>query len=464
MSVSTVTNTANYDLGALQSASVNQLVSKLNTTYGTVQSQASDASVKLSGIGQVQSGFASIQSKAATLQDTANLSTAGAAQSALQNVLGSLNSQVSLVGNLTQSGGLLSSETGVSDSALAVRSLASSTSLLGQTALQSYGVQSASDGSLSINTAAFNAAYTANPSQVVQVLSNLGASINSAAGDQIASGSAVYTSQTKAQTQYAALSQKQSDLYARITNLQNGGASASTLQDFNAINSAVSTAATRLNTLQTTADSLNAQVNFSGQKQNDLNQVASGVRSIQSSAQTAIDAASNPATDAAAAGAALQGLFNSLNTQTNLLNTLGVAKTSTTPAGTLNTETALRTSLGQMNQTVSSSLLSQIGLGNIGVSQSGGLFTLDQSAFSTAFNANKANVTSFLSNIGGLIKQSADSQFVTNSPLDKAQRATASKIVDLQTQIFANQAKLDAVQNDPFSTVPLSSYQKILSI
>lgn len=465
MSVSSVTNPTSYDLGALQTASVNQLVSKLNTTFGTVQAQASDASVKLSGIGQVQSGFATIQSKAATLQDTANLSTATDAQTALQNVLGALNSQVSLVSNLTAPNALLAGEKGVSDSAVAVRSLVSSTSLLGQTALQSFGVTSGSDGSLSLDATAFNAAYAANPSQVTQVLAGIGASINGAAGEQIASGSAVYTSQTKAQTQYASLSQKEAALYERISSLQNGGATASTLQDFNTLNSVVSSAATRLSSLQTTYDQTITQINFAGQKQSDLRQVSSGVADIQQKAQTVADAGSNPATDAASAGLALQGLFDSLNTQTNLLSSLGAAKTTTTAAGTLNSESTLRTSLGQMNNYVSSTLLSQLGLGNIGVTQSStGLFTLDQTAFSSAFSSNKSNVTSFLSNVGALIKQSADSQFLTGSSLDKAQRSTDAKVIDLQAQIFSTQARIDSVQADPFSAVPLSSYQKILTM
>lgn len=464
MSVSSVTNPTSYDLGALQTASVNQLVSKLNTTFGTVQAQASDASVKLSGIGQVQSGFATIQSKAATLQDTANLGTAADAQTALQDVFGALNSQVSLVGNLTEPGALLSGEKGVADSAVAVRSLVSSTSLLGQTALQSLGVKSGSDGSLSIDAATFNAAYAANPSQVTQVLAGIGASINGAAGEQIASGSAVYTSQTKAQTQYASLSQKQEALYERISSLQSGGATASTLQDFNALNTVVSSAATRLSSLQTTYDKTVSQINSYGQKQSDLNQVSNGVADIQQKAQAVADAGSNPASDAASAGLALQGLFDSLNTQTNLLNTLGAAKTTTTAAGSLNSESALRTSLGQMSNYVSSTLLNQLGLGNIGVSQSNGLFTLDQSTFSSAFSSNKASVTSFLSNVGSLIKQSADNQFLTGSSLDKVQRSTDAKIIDLQAQIFSTQARIDSVQADPFSAVALSSYQKILTM
>lgn len=468
MSVSSVSNTSSspvsYDLGALQSAAVSDLVSKLNTTYGNIQGQASDASVTLSAIGQVQSGFATIQSQAATLSDTNNLGNAAAAQSALQSVIGSVNAQATLVGNVTATGGTLASDTGIAASAQSVRSLLSSSSLIGAVAQSSLGLNTAADGTVSLDTAAFNAAYSANPSGVTQILSSIGGSVNSAATSQISSGGAVYSSQTTVQAQYATLSQKQADLYGRISNLQNGGATASTLQDYTTISAVVSSAATRINALTTTATNLNNQVNFAGQKQNDLNQVQSGVQAIQQNAQAVAAVGTGSTANAATAGAALQGLFDSLNTQTNLLNTLGAAKTSTTPAGTLNSETSLRNSLNQIGQSVTSTLLTQLGLGSIGVSQSNGLFTLDQSAFSTAYNANQPSVQSFLSNIGGFIQQSTNSLFQGGSTLNNAQVNTQNQIVTLQAQIYANQQQIDAVQADPFSTVPVSSYQKILTI
>lgn len=468
MSVSSVSSSSSspvsYDLGALQSAAVNDLVGKLNTTYSNIQSQASDASVTLSAIGQVQSGFATIQSQAATLSDPNNLGTAAAAQSALQSVIGSVNAQAALVSNVTASGGILASDTGIAASAQSVRSLLSSSSLIGAVAQSSFGLKTASDGTVSLDTAAFNAAYSANPSGVTQVLSNIGSSVNSAATSQISAGGAVYSSQTKVQAQYTTLSQQQADLYGRISNLQNGGVTASTLQDYTTISAVVSSAATRINALTTTATNLNNQVNLAGQKQSDLNLVQSGVKSIQQNAQAVAAVGTGSSATAATAGAALQGLFDSLNTQTNLLTTLGAAKTSTTPAGTLNSETSLRNSLNQIGQSVTSTLLTQLGLGNIGVSQSNGLFTLDQSAFSTAYNANQPSVQSFLSNIGGFIQQSTNSLFQSGSTLTNAQVNTQNQIVSLQAQIYANQKQIDAVQADPFSTVPVSSYQKILTI
>lgn len=461
MAVSSVSSNSNLNLGALQTATVNELVNKLGKNYLDIEGQVVDAGSKISNLGQIQSGFATVQSKADTLAaaDSSNV------QARFTDVIQALNDQASLVNNKVAAGSILAKEVGSADT---LRSVVSPNSLLGQTTLKNYGLSVGSDGTLSLDAVAFAAALAANPSQVTQIVSGLGGAVSGETTNQLTVGTA---SQTTAQSKYDALSTKQNALSDRISNLQNGGIAAGTLQDYSTLTTIVSSAGTRLNTLQNKADSLTNSVNAAGQKQNDLAQVNAGVASINSSAQALSAQATvdtgNPAADAAAARASLVSLFSSLNTQSTLVSSLTAAKTSSTSAGSLFSESALRTSLSSLLQTIQpSSLGFQLSFGSTSVVQlNGGQYSVaDASAFDAAFVANPSSVKSLLANIGGQVSTAAGALQAFGSTLNNAQVKTSNNIVDLQNQIFANQASIDALQNDPFSAVPASSYKKILAM
>lgn len=461
MSVSSVSSNTNLDLGALQTASVNQLVNRLSQSYLDIEGQVVDAGTKVSDLGKVQSGFATVQDKATALS-TADASNA---QARFTDAIKALNDQVSLVNSKTAAGAVSASEVGSADT---LRSVASPNSLLGQTALKNYGLSVGSDGTLSLDATAFAAALAANPSQVTQIVNGLGGALSTEASNQLAVGTA---SQATAQSKYDALSSKQNALSDRISNLQNGGIAAGTLQDYTTLTTIVSSAGNRLNTLQAKGDTLVNNVNVAGQKQSDLAQVSAGVSSIKSSADALSAQATvntgNAAADAAAARASLVNLFSSLNSQSTLVSSLTTAKSGTTPAGSLYSESALRTSLSSLLQSIQpSSLDFQLSFGNTSVVQlNGGQYSVaDASAFDAAFVANPSGVKSLLANIGNQVSSLGSGLLAGGSTLDNAQVKTSNSIVDIQQQIFANQASIDSLQNDPFSAVPASSYQKILAM
>lgn len=485
--VMTVSSVSNVDIGALQNASVGTLVGKLSAsydklaaqapaTYDKLAGQADTYSAKLSTLGQIQSGFSTVQTKATTLQDSATLSTNSGARTALQDVLDTLNAQASLVAGLTQSGsdsqsaGILAKESGLSGSAEKVRQAVGVNGLYGQTVLQGMGITQSSDGTLSLDAAAFDQAYQANSSKVTNALTQIGSNVATEAATQISSGSAYSKSQAKTQGLYDnvvkqqdALQTRLNNLQTRIENLQSGGVTAAAVQDYSTITSVATSAATRINALQKQGSSLAMQIDSANTKLGDLGSVSDSLYGNFSSAQALQDSAT--LSSVGTAGAALQNLVTALNYHSTLLNTLTAPVSGSTPAGSLKNETSLVTGLKSLGQAAASnSLYSQISI-SIGMTQTaGGLFSFDLSAFNSAYASNASSVINTLRQLGSAVQTAAGNQLAEGGALDKVTSKTNALIPSLQTRQSKLEEQIAALQNDPFSAVPASSYQKILAM
>lgn len=482
-----VSSVSNVDVGALQAASVDKLVSKLSASYATLSTQATTTfqnlsaqadtySTKLSTLGQIQSGFATIQSKADILRTSTTLSTSLGARTALQDVLDSLNAQSTLVSSLTQpasdgqDAGTLATETGLSGIANNVGKAVSVNSMFGQISLSKLGVSQNSDGTFALDTAAFDKAYQADSTKASNALALVGASVSSEASNQISNGSAYYKSQVKNQGLYDnvikqqdALQARLDSLQSRIDSLQNGGVTAAAVQDYSAITSVASSAANRIVSLQTQWDTANTQITNANTKLGDLSSVSDSLSTIASRAQGLQD--SGTQSSVVTAGLALQDFASALNAHSSLLDSLTAAATGSTAAGSLNNENSLTTALRSVLKAATpSTLFSQTWLPSIGLTQgSDGQFSFDIGTFSTAFNNNNASVLGILNQLGNAVQNSANTQLQGGAALDTVTNKTNALITAQQSNQTKIEAQIAAVENDPFSAAPASSYQKVLT-
>lgn len=483
-----VSSVSNVDVGALQAASVDKLVSKLSasyvklstqatTTFEKLNSQADTYSTKLSTLGQVQSGFATIQSKADILRNSTTLATSLGARTALQDVLDSLNAQTALVASLTQpasesqDAGTLATESGLSGVADNVSKAVSINSMFGQISLSKLGISQANDGTFSLDTAVFDQAYQTNSGSTINALALVGGSVSSEATNQLGNGSAYYKSQVRNQGLYDNVVKQQGDLQARLDNLQaridslqNGGVTAAAVQDYSAVTSVASSAANRIVALHTQWDTANTKINDANTKLGDLASVGDSLSTIASRAQALQD--STVQSSVITAGAAVQDFASALNAQSGLLDALTAAAAGGAPAGSLRNETSLTAALrGVVRSATPSTLFSQTWLPSIGLTQGGdGQFSFDAATFTSAFTSNNASVLGILNLLGNAVQNSASTQLEGGAALDTVTNKTNALITAQQTSQTKIEAQIAAVENDPFSAAPLSSYQKVLAV
>lgn len=457
-------NAASVNLTQLEQSSITKVVATLNKSYEKISSLADSASVKLSALGQIQSGLDSIKTKAADLQDSSKVSTAADARSALQNVFTSINSQVSLVGDLTtrasgeQSAGVLSSETKLKNAGVGVSQTVDTSSVYGSTVLGGIGISRAVDGSLSVDAATFDAAYAADPSKVKSVLADLGSAVGAKANTELSSGGSYYTSNSRLQTQYNSLVQKQSDLADRMNGLQYGGAEGGTVNDYLAITSVAAAAASSIGKLQTQAASAQAQVDTETAKSTALSTIRTTSGSLQSAAVTIQDSAAT--STVADARAALQSVVTAANTQLSAL-----ATASATGAALEKESAVLGEAYSVTNILKSSSLFGSLQMSNIGISfGSNGQFALDQTTFNAAYSANSASVSSLLQTLGASLSQSISEQLGSDSELSSAEAKNSANLDSFNQRLDAINTKIQQTQDNPLIAASTTLYKQVLAL
>lgn len=455
---------SSVNLPQLEQSSINKVVATLTKSYEKYGALADSASVKLSALGQIQSGLDSIKTKASDLQDSSKVSTAADARTALQAMFTSLNSQVSLVSDLTarasgeQSAGILSSETKLKNAGVGISQSVDTSSVYGATVLSGIGISRAVDGSLSVDAATFDAAYAADATKVQSVLASLGSTVGTKADTELGSGGSYYSSNSRIQTQYDSLMQKQNDLADRMSGLQYGGAEGGTVSDYLAITSVAAAAATSIGKLQSQASTVQVQADAASAKSTAFSSVRSTSGSLQSAAVTIQDSAAT--STVADARAALQSVVTAANTQLSAL-----ATASATGAALEKESAVLGEAYSVTNILKSSSLFGSLQMSNIGISfGSNGQFALDQTTFNAAYSANSASVSSLLQTLGASLSQSISEQLGSDSELSSAEAKNSANLDSFNQRLDAINTKIQQTQDNPLIAASTTLYKQVLAL
>lgn len=455
---------SSVNLPQLEQSSINRVVATLSKSYEKISAQVDSTSVKVSALGQIQSGLDGIKTKSADLQDSAKVATATDARTALESMFSSINTQVSLVSSLTarasseQSAGVLATESKLKNAGVGISQTLDTSGLYGATVLSGMGISRASDGSLTVDAATFEAAYAADSDKVKAALADIGGAINSKASTELNSGGSVYSSSSRIQTQYNSLVERQNTLADRMNNLQYGGAEAATVSDYLAITSVAAAAANSIGKLQSQADTFQTQVNTATAKSTALSSVRSSSGSLQTAATTIQDSASTSTVNDARA--ALQSVVTAANTQ---LSTLASASAS---GAALEKETGvLNDAYSVTNMLKGSNIFGGLQLGNLGVSfGSNGQFSLDQGTFDAAYGADSSGVQTLLQTLGASLSQSITDQLASDGALATAESKSASTLNTLNTRLDAINLKIQQTQDNPLLAASATLYKQVLAL
>lgn len=150
--------------------------------------QLESSRVQLSAFGQVKSAFADLEAKAKGLGEPKKTATAAETGKAVEAFVAAYNNAAATVGNATRGegpkAGALAGEGRAQVAAADLRQALSSGNTRAE--LQKLGVTQDQNGTLTVNAAALNQAFQANPDQTRATLARIGGQVGEAVGREVA--------------------------------------------------------------------------------------------------------------------------------------------------------------------------------------------------------------------------------------------------------------------------------------
>lgn len=199
----------------LRSVDTDPFAAALRRPVEALSQQVESTRVRLSAFGQVKSAVADVQSSAKLVQDSKQLQTADSARKVAETFVKAYNAELGTTASLTRREafrapvGVLADDSRArsasNDLQRAVRS--------SESALKTVGISTQKDGSLAIDTKAFEAAYAKDSSSLRQALGTAGSRIEAVATRQLSASGAVGSAVND-------LSNKVANLEDRRTNVQ----------------------------------------------------------------------------------------------------------------------------------------------------------------------------------------------------------------------------------------------------
>jgi hypothetical protein len=201
---------------AAATAAANPITASINKFTAKLQTQLDTATANLSTLGKFKASVSAVQASASSLTTLKDSSTSDEMKKALTAFISDFNSMVTSTKTAaTDTSGVNTISRGMT------RAMTADFSRVD--ALRQMGFTKASDGSLELDTAKFEAAFKASPSSVQSTLSKLGQMVNKAATKELASDgrisnsmSALNSKSSLLQIQQSAL-QKAAQQYANLS-------------------------------------------------------------------------------------------------------------------------------------------------------------------------------------------------------------------------------------------------------
>jgi flagellar hook-associated protein 2 len=204
--------TLNNNIYSAGNTTTNPVTKAFDAASQRIGTQISQTNVQLSSYGQIQSGFASLQTAGKSLSSLSPTATASTVSTAAQNFAKAYNTTNSAVSTSINGAG-------TSKGALANDQLARvagndlhgiSTNGVSAADLQKIGISTNKDGSLSLDTTALANAMAANPTAVTGTLAKLGRNANTTATNELSSSGVVGNAVNTLTSQVKTLASEQS--------------------------------------------------------------------------------------------------------------------------------------------------------------------------------------------------------------------------------------------------------------
>ena len=201
------------------------------TTYNAstkLQSQLDATSAQLSAFGKIKSAVSDAQLAAKSLSGLGNTASASEVKSALTRLVSSYNTALSTAQAGTSVAGASAKE--VSNAKRVGNDLTRAVAFNYGTldALKKIGVQQQRDGTLRVDTSAFDAAQKANPSGVQATLAQLGTAVDKTTSQELTTGSALSGSIEALTLRSATLKTQQSAMSSLLNHMLSASSSGST--------------------------------------------------------------------------------------------------------------------------------------------------------------------------------------------------------------------------------------------
>lgn len=203
---STGTSSTSSSLTATQAAAAaNPITASITKTTAKLQTQLDTATANLSTLGKFKASVSVVQASAKSLTSLKDSSTSDEVKKALTAFISDFNSMVSSTqAAVTDTSGVNTISRGMTRAMTADFSRVS--------ALRQMGFTKASDGSLKLDTAKFEAAFKASPTGVQSTLSKLGQLVDKTATKELASDGRISSSMSALSSKSSILQLQQSAL------------------------------------------------------------------------------------------------------------------------------------------------------------------------------------------------------------------------------------------------------------
>lgn len=186
-------------------AAANPITASINKSTAKLKTQLDTATANLSTLGKFKASVSVVQTSAKSLSGLKDSSTSDEVKKALTAFVSDFNSMLSATQTAAaDSSGVSTISRGMTRAMTADFSRVS--------ALRQMGFTKASDGSLKLDTAKFEAAFKASPSNVQGTLAKLGQLVDKAAGKELASDGRINSSMTALSSKSSVLQLQQSAL------------------------------------------------------------------------------------------------------------------------------------------------------------------------------------------------------------------------------------------------------------
>jgi len=204
-STSSASSSSKTTTQAAAAAAANPITASINKTNVKLQTQLDTASANLSTLGKFKASVVAAQTSAKSLTTLKDSSTSDEVKKALTAFISDFNKMVTSTQTAaTDTSGVNTISRGMT------RAMTADFSRVD--ALRQMGFTKASDGSLKLDTAKFEAAYKASPSSVQSTLSKLGQMVDKAATKELASDGRISSSMSALSSKSSLLQTQQSAL------------------------------------------------------------------------------------------------------------------------------------------------------------------------------------------------------------------------------------------------------------
>ena len=207
---------------SLQSVNTDPLAAALRRPVEALSQQAESTRVRLSAFGQVKSAVAGVQTAAKGLQDANQTQTAEGAKKAAEAFVKAYNAENGTSANLTRREGYRNSAGTLADEPRA-RSASNElqrTVRNSEPDLKQVGITRQKDGTLAIDTKAFDAAYAKDSSAVKAALGTVGSRVEAVATRQLSASGSVGSAISGLSSKVANLEDRQADVQTRLDQSQ----------------------------------------------------------------------------------------------------------------------------------------------------------------------------------------------------------------------------------------------------